>query len=306
MRENTRKRRHELNNGRKKPLIGITKAARDASDGNSAVRASAPLVIDGALQITSPEEPAARANTSRGAVLTVDVGGSKVKVLAMGETEPRRASTGPTMTPSKLVQVIRKLVHGWKYDAVSIGYPGLVGEEGPRAEPPQLGPGWVGFDYAAAFGCPVRMLNDAAMQALGSYEGGRMLFLGLGSALGSAMISDNVIVVLELGQVAYGESQTLGDVLSQPALKRLGRKGWTSRVTRIVPTLMSAFVADYVVLGGRNSKQLRKAPPGVRVGNNLATFRGGYRLWHIPGIQTLCGHGTLPAFSPKPAEWRVI
>jgi polyphosphate glucokinase len=186
-----------------------------------------------------------------------------------------------------MVDAVRELAKGWNYDAISIGYPGLVGQNGPRSEPLNLGPGWVGFDFAAALDRPVRIVNDAAMQALGSYEGGRMLFLGLGTGLGSVLISENVIVTLELGRLGYGDEQTLGEVLGRRGLERLGKKTWRKEVARIVPTLMAAFAADYVVLGGGNSKTLKELPPGARMGHNLTSFRGGLRLWHLPDLTTL-------------------
>jgi polyphosphate glucokinase len=185
-----------------------------------------------------------------------------------------------------MVEAVRELAQGWDYEAVSIGYPGMVGKHGPRSEPGNLGPGWVGFDFAAAFGLPVRIINDAAMQALGSYEGGRMLFLGLGTGLGSALIADHVIIPLELGQLLYN-GEMLGDLLGAQSLKRLGQKSWSQVVERIVPMLMSALLADHVVLGGGNSKKLKQLPAGVRLGNNLTAFRGGFRLWHLKDVPTL-------------------
>src|SRR5262249_37053372 len=153
------------------------------------------------------------------------IGGSGLKVLATGQSEPRRRESGPLMTPQEMVELVREMVSDWTYDAVSLGYPGQVGESGPRSEPANLGAGWVGFNFAAAFERPVRIVNDAAMQALGSYDGGRMLFLGLGTGLGSALIAEHVIVPLELGQLVYGKEQ-LGDVLGRKGLKRLGKKKW--------------------------------------------------------------------------------
>jgi polyphosphate glucokinase len=219
-------------------------------------------------------------------ILAIDIGGSKVKVLAAGQTEPRKTRSGKGLTPADMVEAVRELAQGWDYEAVSIGYPGMVGKHGPRSEPGNLGPGWVGFDFAAAFGLPVRIINDAAMQALGSYEGGRMLFLGLGTGLGSALIADSVIIPLELGQLLYN-GEMLGDLLGAQSLKRLGQKSWSQVVERIVPMLMSALLADHVVLGGGNSKKLKQLPAGVRLGNNLTAFRGGFRLWHLKDVPTL-------------------
>ena len=220
-------------------------------------------------------------------ILAIDIGGSKVKILVTGQTEPRKTSSGKGLTPAGMVEAVRELAQGWDYEAVSIGYPGMVGAHGPRSEPANLGPGWVGFDFAAAFGLPVRIINDAAMQALGSYEGGRMLFLGLGTALGSTLIADHVIIPLELGQLFYKDGAQLGDLLGARGLKRLGQKSWCRIVEEVVPMLMSALLADYVVLGGGNGKKLKQLPAGVRLGNNLTAFRGGFRLWHLKDVPTL-------------------
>jgi hypothetical protein len=246
-------------------------------------------------------------------ILTVDVGGSKVKFLASGETEPRRIPSGPELTPAVMVEEVRRAARGWRYDAVSIGLPALVGPAGPAAEPGNLGPGWVGFDYAAAFGCPVRIANDAAMQALGSYDGGRMLFVGLGTGLGSALIADHVILPLELGDLPFRRS-TLSGRLGRDALKKDGKKAWRKVVLRTLPALQKAFMADYVVLGGGNAKYLaRKLPAGVRLGHNLTAFRGGFRLWGIEEVRTLHEEGTTPKTPPRRpgpkaanGEWRVL
>src|SRR5689334_4173754 len=155
-------------------------------------------------------------------ILAVDIGGTKLKVLLSGQNEPRKIASGKTMTPGKMVEAVRELTADWEYDALSIGYPSQVGPNGPRSEAMNLGPGWVGFDYAAAFGKPVRIINDAAMQAIGSYNGGRMLFIGLGTGLGSALITENVVVPLELGELPYGETERLGLVVGRHGLKRLG------------------------------------------------------------------------------------
>jgi hypothetical protein len=177
------------------------------------------------------------------------------------------------------------MAEGWDYEAISIGYPGLVGSHGPSSEPGNLGPGWVGFDFSAAFGFPVRILNDAAMQALGSYEGGRVLFLGLGTGLGSALITEQGILALELGHLPYKRGKTLGDALSRQALKQLGKTAWSRVVTEIVPILIQAFLADTVVLGGGGAKKLKALPPGARLGHNLTAFRGGFRMWNVEEAQ---------------------
>jgi hypothetical protein len=241
------------------------------------------------------------------AILVIDVGGTKIKFLATGESEPRSVLSGKRMTPGQMVESVRELTSDWRYEAVAIGYPGLVGDHGPRSEPGNLGPGWVGFDYAAAFGLPVRVLNDAAMQALGSYEGGRMLFLGLGTGLGSALISENVVVKLELGRLPYTDGRLLGDVLGRRSLQRHGKRAWREAVGKIVPVLMDAFLADYVVLGGGNSAELKQLPPGARLGHNLTAFRGGFRVWHLEDVRTL-RPDEAPACQRPPAvaEWRMI
>jgi len=214
-------------------------------------------------------------------VLTVDIGGSSVKVMASGQTAPRKRRSGKKLTPAKMVKIVQELAEGWDYDAISIGYPGLVGNQGPSSEPRNLGPGWVGFDFSSAFGLPVRIMNDAAMQALGSYEGGRMLFLGLGTGVGSALITEEVILTLELGQLPYKRGETLGEALGRQGLERLGKAAWRRVVMDVAPALMKAFLADSVVIGGGNAKKLKELPPGVRQSHNLTAFRGGFRLWNI-------------------------
>jgi polyphosphate glucokinase len=236
----------------------------------------------------------------------VDVGGTKVKILATDQSEPRRRRTGPAMTPQEMVEAVKEMAADWKYEAVSIGYPGQVGEHGPRSEPGNLGPGWVGFNFAAAFDRPVRILNDASMQALGSYDGGRMLFLGLGTGLGSTLISESVIVPLELGQLSARGGGNLGDALGRAGLKRIGRKKWRRVVDRTVPALMAALLADYVVIGGGNAKLLRYPPAGSRLSNNLTAFRGGFRLWHLNDVRTLSSEEGPPSVAPAPPDWRVI
>lgn len=238
-------------------------------------------------------------------ILAVDVGGSGLKVLATGQSEPLRKKSGPHMTPQEMVAIARELSSGWNYDAVSIGYPGQVGNHGPRSEPGNLGPGWVGFNFAAAFDRPVRIINDAAMQALGSYDGGRMLFLGLGTGLGSTLIADNVIVPLELGQLIGSHGQ-LGETLGRRGLKKIGKKAWRREIDLIVPMLMAATLADYVVLGGGNAKEIKNPPGGARLSNNLTAFRGGFRLWHVDDVKTLDGEVDLPPTPTPVTEWRLI
>jgi hypothetical protein len=246
-------------------------------------------------------------------ILAVDVGGSKVKFLASGETEPRKIDSGPGLTPARMVEEVRRSARGWRYDAVSIGLPAMVGPGGPLAEPGNLGHGWVGFDFAAAFDCPVRIANDAAMQALGSYEGGRMLFLGFGTGLGSTLIVDHVILPLELGDLPFRHA-TFSEKLGRQAFEKKGKKAWRRLVLAILPALQKAFMADYVVVGGGNARHLsRKLPAGVRVVNNLNAFRGGFRLWGIEEVQTLHEEGTARTAAPRRpprkvanGEWRVL
>lgn len=240
-------------------------------------------------------------------ILTIDIGGSKIKFLLRGQTEPRRFLSGREMTPPKMVEQVKELTKEWEYEAVSIGYPGLVGSSGPISEPGNLGSGWVGFDYGAAFQRPVRILNDAALQALGSYEGGRMLFLGLGTGLGSALISQNMIIPLELGCLPSHLGKSCGEILSRRGLRKLGRRAWREAVKTLVHAFLPAFEVDYVVLGGGNAKLIKEVPAGARVAHNQTAFRGGFRLWHSDDIQTL-ESGELsekPELDP-PVDWRVL
>src|SRR5947209_3228509 len=211
--------------------------------------------------VAKADQPATGPDRPPTSILAIDVGGSRVKILASGQTEPRRRPAGPNMTPQDMVAAVQEMAEGWEYEAVSVGYPGQVGDNGPRSEPGNLGPGWVGFNFAAAFERPVRMLNDAAMQALGSYDGGRMLFLGLGTGLGSTLIAENVIVPLELGQIPDRGGRPLGEVLGRAGLRRLGKKRWRRAAGRAIPALMAALLADYVVVGGGNAKLLKDPPP---------------------------------------------
>jgi polyphosphate glucokinase len=212
-------------------------------------------------------------------VLVIDIGGTNVKVLATGQPQPRRFPSGPTMTADEMVAGVTSLVTDWEYDVVSIGYPGAVIGGQPLHEPWNLGGGWMGFDFSEAFGCPVKIVNDAAMQALGSYEGGRMLFLGLGTGLGSAMIVDGVLEPMELAHLPYKKGRTYEDYLGRRALKRLGKKRWRRYVAEVVEQFKATLEADYVVLGGGNAKKLGELPPGARLGNNANAFVGGFRLW---------------------------
>jgi polyphosphate glucokinase len=211
-------------------------------------------------------------------VLVIDVGGSHVKILATGQDTPRKFDSGPTMTAEEMVAGVQTAADGWKYEAVSIGYPGPVLRGKAVAEPHNLGPGWVGFDFEAAFGCPVKMINDAAMQALGSYEGGKMLFLGLGTGLGSTMIVDGIVEPMELGHLPYKKG-TYEDYVGIRGLKRSGKKKWQRQVEDVVARLVAALLPDDVVLGGGNVQKLKELPPGCRTGENANAFLGGFRLW---------------------------
>jgi len=215
-------------------------------------------------------------------VLAIDIGGTHVKVLATGRKKHLQIDSGPTMTPKKMIAAVRAASAGWKYEAVSIGYPGAVVHGHPVAEPHNLGRGWVGFDFRKAFGHPVKVINDAAMQALGSYRGGRMLFLGLGTGLGSALIVDGVLEPMELAHLPYKNGRTYEDYVGLAGLKRLGKKKWRRHVADVVAQLEKALQADYVVLGGGNAKLLNRLPPGTRLGDNANAFIGGFRLWQTP------------------------
>ena len=212
-------------------------------------------------------------------VLVIDVGGTHVKVLATGHRQERKILSGLNMTASKMVGDVQRVTKDWEYDIVSIGYPGPVIHGRPLREPYNLGHGWVGFDFVKAFGCPVKVINDAAMQALGSYQGGRMLFLGLGAGLGSAMIVDGVLVPMELGHLPYKNGKTYEDYLGVCGLKRLGIKNWRHHVLKILERLKDALEPDYVVLGGGNVNRIKTLPPATRRGNNRNAFIGGFRLW---------------------------
>ena len=212
-------------------------------------------------------------------LLVIDVGGTHVKVLASGHKQRIEFPSGPKMTPAKMAAAVRTATANWKYDAVSIGYPGPVVHGRPIIEPRHLGSGWVGFDSKKAFGRPVKIVNDAAMQALGSYQGGRMLFLGLGTGLGSALIVDNVLEPMELAHLPYKKGRSYEGYLGLAGLQRQGKKKWRHEMNEVVQQLKSALQADYVVLGGGNAKLLKKLPPGTRLGDNSNAFRGGYRLW---------------------------
>jgi len=216
-------------------------------------------------------------------VLVVDIGGTHVKVLASGERESRQFDSGPALLPKAMARRIQKITEDWSYEVVSIGYPGPVLRNRPVAEPHNLGRGWVGFDLEGAFARPVRVINDAAMQALGSYKRGKMLFLGLGTGLGSTVIVDGIIEPMELGHLPY-KKRTYEDYVGQRGLERMGKKKWRRSVVDVVARLIAAVEPDDVVLGGGNVKHLKELPLGCRAGDNKNAFLGGFRLWERTGM----------------------
>ena len=220
-------------------------------------------------------------------VLVVDVGGTHVKLLATGEEEPRKFPSGPSLTATTMVAGVKELAGDWKYEAVAIGYPGPVLHNRPVAEPHNLAPGWIGFDYEQAFACPVKITNDAAMQALGSYKGGKMLFLGLGTGLGTTLIVDGIVEPMELSHLPYKDA-TYEDYVGDLALDKMGKKVWQKNVADVVQRLIAALLPDDVVIGGGNVKKLDELPAGCRAGDNANAFVGGFRLWEEPGGHKPC------------------
>jgi polyphosphate glucokinase len=214
-------------------------------------------------------------------ILVIDVGGTHVKILASGEKVKREIGSGPTLTARQMVSSVKKLADGWKYDLVSIGYPGPVVHDRPMAEPHNLGNGWMGFNFAAAFKLPTKVINDAAMQALGSYRSGKMLFLGLGTGLGSAMIVEGIVQPMELAHLPY-KKRTYEDYVGARAMEEFGRKAWRKHVEEIVEYLVAALQPEDVVLGGGNARLLKKLPPLCRLGDNANAFKGGFRMWDGP------------------------
>jgi len=212
-------------------------------------------------------------------ILVVDIGGTNVKVHAPGYKRPIKIPSGDDLTPSRMVKGVLDAVKDCRFDAVSIGYPGVVVRDKPMSEPVNLGRGWVGFNFKKAFGCPVRMVNDAAMQALGSYKGGRMLFLGLGTGLGTALILDGMLEPMELAHLPYKKGQSYEDYIGKAGMKRSGKKKWRKHVRDVIDRFRNALNVEDVVLGGGNAKLMRKLPKGVRLGANANAFVGGYRLW---------------------------
>jgi predicted NBD/HSP70 family sugar kinase len=212
-------------------------------------------------------------------VLVVDIGGTNVKLWRTGEADKVKFPSGKELTPDALVKQIRENLNGFAFDRVSIGYPGHIVHGRPSSEPYNLAEGWVGFDYARIFECPVRIMNDACMQALGSYEGGKMLYLGLGTSIGTAFITDGTVVPLALGHLKLHQGETFEHFLSRKGLDRLGVKSWRQSVIDAAHVAKEAFLADYVVVGGGNAKKLKELPDGIRLGSNQNAYFGGLRMW---------------------------
>lgn len=230
-------------------------------------------------------------------VLAIDIGGTHVKLRTSSSDEARRFKSGPHLTPEAFVDHVRNIVADWTYDVIAIGFPGTVEGNAPAAEPGNLGNGWVGFDFARALGRPVRVVNDAVMQALGGYQSGRMLFLGLGTGVGSALVTEHVVVPLELGSLSHAGGGTIADRLGRAGLARSGKHAWQRAIEDITPVLRDAFLADYVLLGGGNAKELDTLPPNSRRGHNDDAFVGGFRLWE----EVVEPHDREP-----PPVWRVV
>ncbi|MDB4893649.1 MAG: polyphosphate glucokinase [Gemmatimonadetes bacterium] len=220
-------------------------------------------------------------------ILVIDVGGTNIKLLATGRRAPIKIPSGPDLTPAEMVSAVIEATKDWTFEAVTIGYPGPVMKDRPTREPVNLGPGWVDFDYVKALKVPVKMINDAAMQALGSYDGGVMLFLGLGTGLGTTLVTNGTVVPLEIAHLPYRKERTYEEYVGEAGLKHLGEKKWKRHVERIVNLFLAALNAEYAVLGGGNVRHFENdLPPNTRRGSNLNAFRGGYRLWqkraHLP------------------------
>ena len=222
-------------------------------------------------------------------VLVIDVGGTNVKLLLSGQEAPRKFESGQKMTAEEMVKKAKEITSDWKYDAVSIGYPGPVLHNRPIMDPYNLGKGWVGFHFQRAFGCPVKVINDAAMQALGSYHKGKMLFLGLGTGLGTALVVEGTVEPMELGHLPYRKG-SYEDYVGKRSLEKRGRKKWEKHVFDVVERMIEALEPDEVVLGGGNVKKLSRLPPRCRAGNNRNAFVGGFRLWHDQGGERHAKH----------------
>lgn len=219
------------------------------------------------------------ATTTGPIVLTIDVGGSHVKILTSAGGEMRRTDSGPSLTPQQVVASVTKLAEGLDYDVISMGYPGPVQDNKPSLDPFNLGKGWNGYDFTAAFGKPVKLVNDALLQAIGSYDGGRMLFLGLGTGLGAAMVINNVGQPMELAHLPYKKGESFEDYVGERGLVKRGKKKWRKYVFDVVDRLRAALQPDYVVIGGGNVDKLDELPEKSRRGDNTRAFEGGFRLW---------------------------
>jgi polyphosphate glucokinase len=230
-------------------------------------------------------------------VLVVDVGGSNVKLKSSGAQQSRRFRSGPDLTPTRLVEQVLHHSADWHYDVISLGFPGPLERDGPKEDPLNLGNGWVGFDFSRVFDVPVRVVNDAVMQALGGYESGRMLFVGLGTGVGSALVTEHVVVPLEIGSLPHMSGGTIVDHLGRAGRDKNGHAAWQQALTDITPVLRDAFTADYVLLGGGNAKNVDPLPPQTRRGHNDDAFVGGFRLWE----EVVEPHDRQP-----PRVWRVV
>jgi polyphosphate glucokinase len=215
-------------------------------------------------------------------VLVIDIGGTHIKLASTDHPVPTKIISGPTMTAKQMVKDVLEATADWEYDAITIGYPGPVDKERPLSDPHNLAPGWVGFPYQSALPKPIRFMNDAAMQALGGYRGGKMLFLGTGTGLGSAFVQDGIVVPLELAHLPYKKGRTYEEYIGLAGLQRRGKKRWRASVLDIVARFRAAFVADYVVLGGGNAKLMRELPEGVVLGANSNAIAGGIAIWNGP------------------------
>ncbi len=213
-------------------------------------------------------------------VLAIDIGGTNVKIRIESDPEKRSFPSGPTLTPQQMVAGVQKLAEGWKFDVISIGLPAPIVKNKPARDPTNLGKGWVDFDFDSGFGSEVKLINDAAMQAVGSYEGGRMLFLGLGTGLGSCLIAEHVILPMELAHLPFRKGKSFEQCVGVKALKKHGKKKWTADVHEVIEVLSEAIIPDYVVLGGGNSARLKALPDNCRLGDNANAFVGGFRLWN--------------------------
>ena len=253
----------------------------------AAMRRDQPDAVRSSMKAVAARRPRVKS------VLVIDVGGTSVKILATGQTESRSFLSGPKLTPRQMVSKVKKLAADWTYDVISIGYPGPVLGGRPAAEPANLGRGWVAFDFAQAFGLPAKVLNDAALQALGSYKGGKMLFLGLGTGLGSALVVNGVVKPMELAHLPYMKG-TYEDYVGRAGLERDGKKVWRRRVADVVERLKAALQPDDTVIGGGNVRKLSALPRGCRAGENANAFLGGFRLW--------AGDEVLPSKSARGAR----